>query len=82
VELLFRAAVATPAFEKKNGWQPVNTAPLDKAVELLTADGRGEPYSIPYPCKRTASGWVSSGKGTPVPLTPLGWRPFSHRKNR
>ena len=70
MELLSGAAVAAPVFEKKDGWQPVNTAPLDEGVELLTADGRGEPYPIPYPCKRTASGWVSEGKGTPVPVTP------------
>ena len=63
--------------EDREGWQPIDNAPVDEDVELLTADGRGEPYRIPYPCKRTAaSGWVSSAKGTWLPLIPLGWRPF------
>jgi hypothetical protein len=62
----------------RSGWWPVDTAPLDEAVELLAADSRGEPYVIPYPCKLTAaSGWVSAGKGTPVGLTPSQWRPYN-----
>jgi hypothetical protein len=62
----------------RSGWRPVDTAPLDEAVELLAADSRGEPYLIPYPCKLTAAaGWVSSGNGTPVGLTPSQWRPYN-----
>ena len=41
------------------GWKPIDTAPLDQAVTVLVTDGRGEPYPIPYPCKRTAAGWVA-----------------------
>jgi hypothetical protein len=63
--------------EDRAGWQLIDNAPVNEDVELLTADGRGEPYRIPYPCKwTTASGWVSSAKGTWLPLIPLGWRPF------
>src|SRR5262249_6284326 len=63
--------------EGRDGWQPIDSAPADEEVELLIADGRGDPYRIPYPCKWTAaSGWVSSAKGTWLPLTPFAWRPF------
>jgi hypothetical protein len=36
-------------------WRLIDTAPLDQDVTLSD----GEPYRIPYPCKRTAgAGWV------------------------
>jgi hypothetical protein len=54
-------------------WRLVDTAPLNQDV-------RGEPYPIPYPCKLTAAGWVSSGKETPLAVTPLQWRPYVPRK--
>jgi hypothetical protein len=34
----------------------IDTAPLDQDVTLLVTDGRGEPYRIPYRCKRTGGG--------------------------
>jgi hypothetical protein len=59
------------------GWQPIDNAPVDEDVELLTAVGRGEPYRITYPCKRTAaSGWVKRN----VAAAPFGWRPFGGRE--
>jgi hypothetical protein len=48
------------------GWRLIDTAPLDTDVTLLVTDGGGEPYRNPHPCKRTAAGWVSSRKGTPL----------------
>jgi hypothetical protein len=57
------------------GWKPIDTAPLDQAVTLLVTDGRGEPYPIPYPCKHTAAGWVSS-EGKPLVVKPLQWKPY------
>jgi hypothetical protein len=58
-------------------WRLIDTAPLDQDVTLLVTDGRGEPYRIPHPCKRTAAGWVSSRKGTPLAVTPLQWKPYN-----
>jgi hypothetical protein len=37
---------------------------------LFVTDG-GEPYAVLKPFKLTAAGWVSSGKGTPLAVTPL-----------
>jgi hypothetical protein len=71
-------------FSEKFGWQPIETAPIDKNVMLFVTDGQGEPYAVYKPFKLTATGWVSSGKGTPlaVPLavTPLLWKPYIPRK--
>jgi hypothetical protein len=67
-------------FSVKFGWQPIDTAPIDKDVMLFVADGRGEPYAVYKPFKLTATGWVSSGKGTPLAVTPLLWKPYIPRK--
>jgi hypothetical protein len=59
-------------------WRQIETAPLDRDVALLVTDGRGEPYRIPYPCKRTeGTGWVTSSKGTSLTVTPLQWKPYN-----
>jgi hypothetical protein len=59
-------------------WRPIDTAPLNEDVTLLVTDGRGDPYLIPYPCRRiAASGWVNSSKGNLLAVTPLQWKPYS-----
>ena len=63
-------------------WRLIDTAPLDQDLTLLVTDGWGEPYPIPYPCKRTAAGWVNSGKGTPLAVTLLQWRPYVARPKK
>jgi hypothetical protein len=62
--------------ENNYGWNPIETAPLDKGVTLEVTDGRGTPYRLPNPCRRTASAWVSSSKGTPQAVTPVRWKPY------
>jgi hypothetical protein len=53
---------------------------VEEDVTLLVTDGRGEPYLILYPCKRTAdSGWVNSSRGTPLAVMPLQWKPYVSR---
>jgi hypothetical protein len=69
-------------FEDRYGWQPIDSAPLDKDVSLMVTDGRGgEPYRLPYPCRHTAGGWVSSNKGSLQTVVPTKWKLyFSDRK--
>jgi hypothetical protein len=57
-------------------WKPIESAPLDKDVTLQVTDGRGKPYTLRNPSRLTAAGWVSSGKGTPLSVTPVRWRPY------
>jgi hypothetical protein len=64
------------------GWNPIESAPFDEDVTLQVTDGRGGPYPIPYPCKLTAAGWVSSSKGTPLAVTPLQWKPYVARPKK
>jgi hypothetical protein len=69
-------------FSEKFGWQPINTAPIEKDVTLIVTDGQGEPYTVSMPFKLTAAGWVNSGKGTPLAVTPLQWKPYVPRPKK
>jgi hypothetical protein len=70
-----------PMFSERFGWKPIDTAPLDQDVALMVTDG-GKPYLLNGPFKLTAAGWVSSGKGTPLAVTPLQWRPYVARPKK
>ena len=65
--------------ENNYGWSPIDTAPFDEDVMLEVTDGQGEPYRLRNPYKLTASGWVSSSKGTPLVVTPVKWKPHNPR---
>jgi hypothetical protein len=64
-------------FVERFGWKPIDTAPLDQDVTLLVSDGQGTPYTLKVPFRLTAAGWVSSGKGTPLAVTPLQWKLYA-----
>jgi hypothetical protein len=55
------------------GWEPIDTAPIDKDVTVLVTDGVSE-HRIPYPCRlTTASGAERYGRPpsfTIVKITP------------
>jgi hypothetical protein len=41
---------------QKDGWNLIESAPFDEDVMLQVTDGRGSPYTIKWPCGRTAAG--------------------------
>jgi hypothetical protein len=63
------------------GWKSLECVPLDEDVIVLVSDGQGEPYRLSFPCKLTQVGWVSSGKGTLLIVTPLKWRAYANRQS-
>jgi hypothetical protein len=63
-------------------WKPIESAPLDEDVTLQVTDGHGEPYILVNASRLTADGWVSSGKGTPLTVTPLKWRRYFPARGR
>jgi hypothetical protein len=65
--------------ENNFGWSLIDTAPFDEDVMLEVTDDRRECYRLPNPCRLTPSGWVSSGKGTPLVVTPVKWKPHNLR---
>jgi hypothetical protein len=62
--------------EETFGWREIDTAPLDEDLAVLVTDSGSAPYKLKNPCKRTEAGWVSSGKGTPLAVTPVKWKPY------
>jgi hypothetical protein len=76
-----KRAMWTPSAESYS-WKSIESAPLDKDVTLQVTDGRGGPYTLRWPCRRTASGWINSSKGTPLAVTPVRWRPYDDRPSR
>jgi hypothetical protein len=48
------------------GWNPIERAPFDEDVALQVTDGRGGPYTLHWPCRLTASGWINSRKGNAI----------------
>jgi hypothetical protein len=68
-------------FSERFGWKSIDTAPVDQDVALMVTDG-GKPYLLNGPFKLTADGWVSSGKGTPLAVTPLQWWPYFARPKK
>jgi hypothetical protein len=63
-------------------WRPIESAPLDEDVTVQVTDGRGKPYTLRTPSRLTSAGWVSSGKRTPLTVTPVRWRPYYGRPSR
>jgi hypothetical protein len=66
--------------ENKHGWNPIETAPVEVDVMLEVTDGQGEPYRLRSPSRLTASGWVSSTKGTTLVVTPVKWKLHNSRR--
>jgi hypothetical protein len=72
--MLMQILVMDPS--RDNGWNPIESAPPDEDIALQVTDGRGAPYTLQWPCRRTAAGWINSTKGTPLEVTPVKWRPY------
>jgi hypothetical protein len=62
--------------QENYGWNPIESAPFDEDVTLQVTDGQGGPYRLPNPCRLTATGWMSSSKGTPLAVTPVKWKRY------
>jgi hypothetical protein len=64
------------------GWNPIESAPFNEEVALQVTHGRGGPYTLQWPRRRTATGWINSRKGTPLEVTSVRWRPYLDRPPR
>jgi hypothetical protein len=71
-----------PSPESYSSWKPIESAPLDEDITLQVTDGRGKPYILVNACRLTATGWVSSSKGTPLAVTPMAWRRYFPARSR
>ena len=64
------------------GWNSIESAPHDEDLTMQVTDGRGETYTLLNTSRLIAAGWVSSGKGTPLAVTPVKWRRYFPARGR
>ena len=50
------------------------SAPVESLLLPCQRAGGASHTTLSYPCKLAATEWISSGKGTPLTVTPLKWR--------
>src|SRR5689334_18086763 len=54
-------------------WQPAETAPFDRELELAVIDPL-EVHALIFPCRRVAGGWVNATTKEGVEIHPTHWR--------
>ena len=57
-------------------WQPVASAPSDRAIQLALHDAQGT-RELHFPCRRTDAGWINAATGSPVSFHATHWRDWS-----
>jgi hypothetical protein len=56
-----------------DNWQPINTAPFDRELELAVIDG-GDAHVLVFPCRRIDGGWINAGTSRRIEVSPSHWR--------
>ena len=55
-------------------WNPINSAPFDREVELAVIDGQGE-HALIFPCRRVDGAWVDAQTNRQLyHILPTHWR--------
>ncbi len=54
-------------------WQPINTAPFDRDLELAFLDRDGV-HALVFPCRRTLDSWINAETKQRVDVQPTHWR--------
>jgi hypothetical protein len=61
-------------------WQPINTVPLDRDVEIAVADSQGS-CVVACPCRLTERGWIAAeSKRRLYWVRPTHWRDLSAKE--
>jgi hypothetical protein len=56
-------------------WQPIETAPYDRELELAVIDA-GRPHALVFPCRRILGGWMTALTEHRIEVRPTHWRPW------
>jgi hypothetical protein len=59
--------------QNTRAWKPIESAPVDREVELQVADQFGS-YALTFPCRLTDGGWVNANSQGTLEVTPTHWR--------
>ena len=54
-------------------WEPVETAPFDRELELAVID-RGGVHALAFACRRVAGGWINADTKRHIDVRPTHWR--------
>lgn len=55
-------------------WQPIQSAPFDRDLQLSVIEG--EVHPLVFPCRRTQAGWRNRS-GRTVDINPSHWRDWA-----
>ena len=70
------ATLADPVKRCSMEWQPIETAPFGRDLELAVIDAV-DVYALVFPCRRARFGWVKSMTGVSVDVHPSHWREWA-----
>ena len=59
-------------------WQPVETAPYDRDLELAVIDPTGA-HALIFPCRRAEYGWCHARTRERADVRPTHWREWQAR---
>jgi len=61
-------------------WNTIDTAPRERALELLVDGALSKP--LVFPCRLTAHGWMNAATGESIDIEPTHWREWSGKDRR
>ena len=56
-------------------WQPINTAPFDRDLQLAVLNEDGE-NALVFACRRVSDGWMNVRTHQRIEIHPTHWRPW------
>jgi hypothetical protein len=62
-------------------WNLIDTAPLDRDLELAVIDSEGA-HSLSFPCRRIEGGWIEVETNKRLYIRPSHWRDWSPNISR
>ncbi|WP_348642227.1 hypothetical protein [Mesorhizobium sp. B2-3-5] len=68
-----KAALGARTDHMKIMWEPIQSAPFDRELELAVLDEDGE-HALVFPCKKILGGWQNAASGVRVEIRPTHWR--------
>jgi hypothetical protein len=57
-------------------WQTIQSAPLERDLELAVFDEDGE-HALVFPCTKGQEGWTNAATGARVDVRPTHWRDWA-----
>lgn len=59
-------------------WEPIDTAPSDRELELAVIDREG-PHALAFACRRVDGGWINARSKQRIDVRPTHWREWDKK---